>query len=103
MPETCKICGLPKELCICEGIAKEQQRINIYTEERKFGKKVVIVEGLDPKAIDLKSLLKELKSRLACGGTIKNNQIELQGGNKERVRDILVELGFPKESVHITE
>ncbi len=101
MPEVCKICGLPKELCICEGIAREQQRINIYTEERKFGKKVVIVEGLDPKSIDLKSLLKELKSRLACGGTFKNNLLELQGGNKEKVRELLLEMGFPEGSINV--
>lgn len=101
MSEVCKICGLPKELCICEGIAKEQQRINIYTEERKFGKKVVIVEGVDSKSIDPKELLKTLKSKLACGGTFKNNLLELQGGNKEKVRDLLLELGFPPESINI--
>ncbi len=101
MQEICKICGLPKELCICEGIAKEQQRINIYTQERKFGKKVVIIEGLDSKALNLKDLLKKLKSKLACGGTIKNNIIELQGGNKERVKEALVELGFPVDSIYV--
>ena len=38
MPEICPKCGLPKELCVCETIAKEEQRIKVRSEKRKFGK-----------------------------------------------------------------
>ena len=90
----CKVCGLPKELCVCEEIAREQQRINVYSIKRKFGKKVTIVEGIDEKQLDLKELTKKLKSKLACGGTTKEGRIELQGDHKARVKDVLVEMGF---------
>ncbi len=47
MPEICQTCGLPKELCVCEEIAREQQDIKIYTVKRRYGKMVTIVEGIN--------------------------------------------------------
>jgi len=41
--EICKICGLPKELCVCEDIKKEKTELNIYTEKRKYRKTVTII------------------------------------------------------------
>jgi len=34
--EMCTVCGLPKELCICEEVAKEQQRIVVKIHKRKI-------------------------------------------------------------------
>ena len=90
---------MPKELCVCEEIAREQQRINGYSIKRKFGKKVTIVEGIDEKQLDLKALTKTLKSKLACGGTSKEGRIELQGNHKVRVKEVLVEMGFSPEMI----
>jgi translation initiation factor 1 len=90
---------LPKELCVCEEIAREQQRINVYSIKRKFGKTVTIVEGIDEKQLDLKELTKKLKSKLACGGTTKEGHIELQGDHKARVKDVLVEMGFSADMI----
>jgi translation initiation factor 1 len=90
---------LPKELCVCEEIAREQQRINVYSLKRKFGKIVTIVEGIDEKQLDLKALTKTLKSKLACGGTAKEGRIELQGNHKARVKEVLVEMGFSPDMI----
>jgi translation initiation factor 1 len=90
---------LPKELCVCEEIAREQQRINVYSIKRKFGKIVTIVEGIDEKQLDLKALTKTLKSKLACGGTSKEGRIELQGNHKARVKEVLVEMGFSPDMI----
>ena len=101
MSEICQICGLVKELCVCETIAKESQKILVYLERKKFNKNYTIVEGIDEKEIDLKDLAKKLKSALACGGTIKEGKIELQGEHKQKTRKILVEYGFAPSSVEI--
>jgi len=97
----CNTCGLPKELCVCENIAKESQEIKIYTIKKKFGKKNTVVEGIDTKQIDLKDLAKKLKNMLACGGTSKEGKIELQGEHRQKVKEELVKLGFPQEPIHV--
>ena len=101
MSEICTKCGLVKELCVCETIAKESQLIKVYLERKKFRKFYTIIEGIDDKEIDMRDLAKQLKERLACGGTAKEGRIELQGDHKNRVKDILVNIGFPPDSIEV--
>ena len=95
----CSKCGLPQELCVCENIAKEALQIEVYIEKKKFNKVYTIIKGIDNKDIDMKELLKKLKGKLACGGTIKEQKIELQGDHKHRVKHVLVDLGFAPDMV----
>jgi len=97
----CNTCGLPKELCVCESIAKESQQITIMLVKKKFGKKNTVVEGIDTKQIDLKDLTKKLKNMLACGGTFKDGKVELQGEHISKVREELIKLGFPPETIQV--
>ncbi len=99
MSDVCQKCGLVKELCVCESIAKEEQRIIVSTVKRKFGKLTTIVQGIDTKDIDIKDVAKKLKNKLACGGTVKSDVIELQGDHKQRVIEELVKLGFARETI----
>jgi len=93
-----KSTGLPEELW--ETIAKEAQLIVVRTEKRRWGKYVTIVEGFD-KGVDGKKVAKDLKQKLACGGTFKNERIELQGNHLKNTKKVLIGLGFPKGSIEV--
>lgn len=97
MPEICSKCGLPQELCMCEEIAREQQEIKIYSVRRRYGKIVTIISGIDRNDIDIEELARTLKTKCASGGTVKDDQIELQGDHKQKVHKTLLELGFSAE------
>jgi translation initiation factor 1 len=97
MAGICSVCGLPEELCMCEQIAKEQQKIRILTDTRRYGKVVTVVEGIDDTDIDLDDLARKLKTRCAAGGTAKEGRVELQGEHKKKVKEVLEELGFSVE------
>ena len=99
MSEICPKCGLVKELCVCETIAKESQLIKVFLERKKFRKFCTIIEGIDQKEIDIKDLAKKLKAQFACGGTVKDGKIELQGDHMKKVKPLLVKLGFDEESI----
>ena len=96
--DICPKCGLPREACVCQEIAKEKQKIKIETTTRRYHKVATLISGLDT-GINIKEIAKNLKSTLACGGTIKNNTIELQGNHKKKAREILISLGFPEETI----
>ncbi len=91
--EICPKCGLPKQACVCEQIVKGSQRIRITTDKKRYGKIVTIVTGFESD-IDIKQIAKSLKNGLACGGTYKENMIELQGDHRKKIKEILVRLGF---------
>jgi len=97
----CPKCGLPPELCVCETIAKEAQKIRVSTEKKRYGKLSTIIQGIDAKDIDVKELAKKLKSELACGGTVKENIIELQGDHRRKVRGVLIKSGFQESQIEI--
>jgi len=101
MTEICPNCGLPKDICACETIAKEEEKIKVSSVQKRFGKRVTIIEGIS-RDVDSKGILKELKTTLACGGTIKDNVIELQGDHRKRIKDILVKMGFPGDKIEIS-
>ena len=92
--EICPKCGIPKEACICETLAKSAQKIKVEKVSKKYGKWATQVSGMNDKSINMKEIAKQLKSELACGGTIKDNVIELQGDHIKKVRGKLIELGF---------
>lgn len=97
MAGICPVCGLPQELCMCEEIAREQQRIKIYSDRRRYGKVVTIVEGIDAADIDVEDLAKRLKTKCAAGGTVKDGRIELQGEHRKKVKLALEDIGFTVE------
>lgn len=101
MAEICEVCGLPKEICVCGDISKDQQRIRVRLEKRKWNKPATVIEGIDGKSVDIGNIATQLKAFCACGGTSKNNQIMLQGDHRDKSRSKLVQLGFPDSNIDV--
>lgn len=73
-------------------------RIKIYTEASKFNKLVTVISGIKKNREDV---IKYLKKKLACGGTIKDNAIVLQGDHKKKVIELLKELGYKEQQFEL--
>lgn len=95
--DICPKCGLPIQACVCTEIAKTEQQIEIKSIKKKFGKISTLVSGL--KDVDTKEISKKLKAKLACGGTVKGGIIELQGDHRNKLKSLLVELGFSESQI----
>jgi translation initiation factor 1 len=90
--------GLPNEANVFKEIAKTEQKIEVAVVQRRYGKSITLVSGFD-KGFDVKGTAKMLKEGLACGGTVKDGVIELQGNHLKQVRPMLIKLGFPEDSI----
>ena len=98
MSEIDPLTGLPKELGVFEEIEKQTKaELKVYTTQKRFKKLVTVIEGL--KGSELPHVAKELKHKLACGGTSKNGLVILQGDHMEKVVEFLVKAGYPKEVI----
>jgi translation initiation factor 1 len=96
--DKCPKCGMLMDLCVCEILDKQGvTKIKIYTTKKKFRKLVTIITGIDKAQLD--STTKELKHKLACGGTSKEGVIILQGDHKRRTAEVLKQLGYPAENI----
>ncbi|MGC8495604.1 MAG: stress response translation initiation inhibitor YciH [Candidatus Micrarchaeia archaeon] len=100
MAEICPKCGLPKDLCVCDVLDKETEtKIKIYTKKAKFNKLVTVVEGISND--DIERTAKSLKRILACGGTYKDNTIELQGEHKVDTKKALISIGYKDSNIDV--
>jgi translation initiation factor 1 len=66
--------------------------------EKRGGKVVTVIAGLDPAASDLPALLKQFRAALGAGGTIKDGAIELQGDHSEAIVKRLRAMGYPAKT-----
>ena len=92
----CDKCGENLSECVCsscEILPPNKHKLHFRIEKRN-GKPVTIILPFFISEDDIKKLLVTLKKKLACGGSIKNNEIELQGDLKERAKAILEKEGF---------
>ncbi|MEM0075313.1 MAG: hypothetical protein QXR69_01395 [Conexivisphaerales archaeon] len=80
-------------------LEKEETRIVIRVEEARFGKHVTIIQGL-PKD-EMNKVVKELKHKLATGGTVKDGVIILQGDQRERAKEQLLKMGYVASRLEI--
>ena len=103
-PVTCEHCQQPRKQCKCprgtDGrvLLPKNQQARVSRERRGGGKMVTITSGLDGKATDLAGLLKQFKAQFGAGGTISDGRIELQGDHRDKLVEILRDMGYPAKA-----
>jgi len=99
-PVTCPACGDAADACTCPRDATgnlcqpKDQHARVRREKRR-GKWVTVVTGLDADATDLKQLAKTLKAKCASGGSVTDDGVEVQGDHRDAVVAHLKSLGYP--------
>jgi len=71
-----------------EIIPKNQHQL-VFTYEKRKGKPVTLVGRFNIDEKEKKEVLKLLKKKLACGGAIKDEWIEIQGDVKDKIKSTL--------------
>ena len=75
----------------------QDQLLKVRLDARHRGGKIVtLVEGFSGTEADLEQLGKKLKSYCGTGGSVKNNEIIIQGDNLEKVLLWLNKMGYKK-------
>ena len=76
-----------------ELVPKNQHQL-VFTFEKRKGKPVTLVGRFNISEDDKKEVLKLLKKKLACGGAINEEWLELQGDVKDKIKTILESDGW---------
>src|SRR5262245_59068788 len=97
----CPKCGWPIDDCRCAAsLAKgaepvpEKPVAKLRLENRSSGKHVTVVAGLPDNRGFLEALARELKKACGTGGSAGEDVIELQGDQRERLRELLARKGM---------
>lgn len=96
---TCPTCGWPVKQCRCSKSLDQPvpdrivARLRLETARRR-GKTVTVVEGLPRNQGFLKDLAKELKKACGTGGTVSEDRVEIQGDQRDRLREVLRAKGW---------
>ena len=69
-------------------VPKNQHQL-VFTYEKRNGKPVTLVGRFNISEDEKKEVLKLLKKKLACGGAINNEWLEIQGDFKDKIKEIL--------------
>lgn len=80
---------------VLETLSPDSQQLRVsHDAKKRKGKVVTLVTGFAGSEDDLKQLGKTLKQQCGVGGAVKEGEILIQGPFKEKVSDLLKEMGY---------
>ena len=89
----------PEEIEETEHELHVQAAPMICKYEKRKGKPTTIIAGYEGEDEDFKILAKEIKNKLAVGGSFKDGEIIIQGDYRDKIMTILKEKGFKVKRV----
>ncbi|QDT12136.1 translation initiation factor [Planctomycetes bacterium K23_9] len=87
-------CKCPPESIPIERQSPSSQTAKVRLDKRKHQRLITVVSGLSEPATDLADLLSQLKSACGAGGTIRDDDLEIQGDHLDRVKTTMTKLGY---------
>ena len=66
----------------------------VFHKEKRRGKPVTLVGPFAVAPAEMKSLLKSLKKKLGCGGTVNEDFLELQGDIQAKLKELLQAMSY---------
>lgn len=101
----CPKCGWPEANCQCASTltlratqgaepVPEKPVAKLRLENRASGKHVTVVFGLPANRAFVETLCRDLKKACGTGGAAAEDSIELQGDQRERLREFLARRGM---------
>lgn len=78
-----------------EGSENQGSQVRIYKEKKKRGGKAVsIIKGIEADKEFLEKLTKEIKVKMGVGGHLDDEEIVIQGTNRDKIKEMLISKGF---------
>lgn len=82
-----------------EFLPPDEQLLKVVLDKKHRGGKVVsIIKGFCMKEAEIEAMAKKLKSFCGTGGSVKDNEIIIQGDHREKILQWLLKNGYSKST-----